>query len=311
MTVSSTTRKLTYTGTGTVGPFAYTFRIFSDSDLAVTTTDLAGADVVLVLDVDYTVTGTGAFAGGSITLTSALTTGWTLTVERTLPLTQLTSLRNQGAYYPETIEDTFDRSRMIDQQLAGEDVILAAAIAVVEGDVVSIQSAISVIEGDIVTIEADIVTIEGNISSIQGDITAMQGDITTLQGNIVTINARLDALELALAAVLLRLDAIEAALALLLTTPMTHEGDMIYGGTAGVVTRLPYRPQAEGPKFLITRYGYPEWAQLVFEEYAQAGTPGDMLYAAAVTGTWTRLPIGNELDVLTVTDGVPSWGPIA
>lgn len=117
MTVSTATARNTYTGTGITGPYTYSFRIFADSELLVTTRNLVGGETTLVLTTDYTVTGAGNANGGTITLTSALTTGWTLSITRNVTLTQATDLQNQGAFYAQTIEDIADKRTMIEQQL--------------------------------------------------------------------------------------------------------------------------------------------------------------------------------------------------
>jgi len=125
--------------------------------------------------------------------------------------------------------------------------------------------------------------------------------------------------------------------------PMTHYGDMIVGGADGVMTRLPYRPSAEGPKFLITGgpddLNGPAWYQLLLTDFPDlcqvpaptgdvesvlvktadnvvewqdkvAGSPGDLPYVNG-DGDWALLTIGNEGDVLQLVDGLPVWAPLA
>ena len=107
MTVTSTTSSNQYTGTGTTGPFAYSFRITDATQLTVTSTTAAGVATTLVYLTDYTVANVG-LATGSITTTAAVAAGVRLTIQRVPALTQTTSLRNQGAYYPAVVEDAFD-----------------------------------------------------------------------------------------------------------------------------------------------------------------------------------------------------------
>jgi len=123
MTVPSTTNRWQYTGNGSTTSFAYTSKIFSSSDLVVIKTDANGVETTLVLNTDYTVSGAGDSNGGTVTYPvsgSALPSTETLTIKRVLAITQNTSIKNQGAYYPEIHEDEFDKSRMIDQQQQGE-----------------------------------------------------------------------------------------------------------------------------------------------------------------------------------------------
>ena len=128
MTITSTTAENTYQGAGSAGPFAYTFMVFQYSHLQVTATDPNGVVTPLVYGVDFTATGVLAKNGGTVTLTVALAVGWTLTIQRVVPLVQLTDLRNQGTFLPATYEDALDYITMIGQQLAGDfDISLNAA----------------------------------------------------------------------------------------------------------------------------------------------------------------------------------------
>jgi hypothetical protein len=116
MTVSSTNDRMSYPGTGSTGPFSFTFKVFAESDLLLTKANVNGDETTLVLDTDYTVDIDGN-DGGTVTLTDALEVDETLVIRRVLPLTQATDLRNQGEYLAETVEDQLDRGVMIAQQL--------------------------------------------------------------------------------------------------------------------------------------------------------------------------------------------------
>ena len=116
MTVQNTNTSATFNGANSTGPFPFTFRFFQDSDIIVNRTT-NGITTTLVENAAYTLTGAGTYSGGAVTLTSALVPGEILTVYRRLPLTQLTSIRNLAAFYPEIHEDVFDRITMILQQI--------------------------------------------------------------------------------------------------------------------------------------------------------------------------------------------------
>lgn len=129
MTISSTTSRNDYTGSGAVSVYAYGFRIFTNADLLVTIRTTAGDESTLALTTDYTVSGVGELNGGNITLVNAsqswltsgnLKSGYHLTIRRVLDLKQSTDIRNQGNYFPEDIEDEFDRGVMISQQQQDE-----------------------------------------------------------------------------------------------------------------------------------------------------------------------------------------------
>ncbi len=126
MTLTNTNTRMDYTGNGATSTYAYTFRIFEDSDLVVTVTAPDETTYTLNLDDDYTVTGMGSSSGGNIVLVNdgqawldsgSLKSSYALVIKRQLPLTQRTDLRNQGSFYPEDHENQFDRLVMIAQQL--------------------------------------------------------------------------------------------------------------------------------------------------------------------------------------------------
>jgi hypothetical protein len=127
---SSTTNRVSYTGNGNVDTYSYTFKIFDDDDLLVTVRNTSDVETTLTKTTDYTVTGVGESAGGTIVLVNSaqawldadgdLKSGYILTIRRVLDLIQETDIRNQGAYYPEVIENQLDKMVMLDQQQQDE-----------------------------------------------------------------------------------------------------------------------------------------------------------------------------------------------
>lgn len=116
MTLSTTTNRTAYQGSGSAGPFSVPFKFFSASDLEVIKTSASGADTTLTPTTHYTVSGAGDRSGGAVTLLSALASGETLTIRRVTPVTQETSFRNQGTFSGASHEDALDRVVMIGQQ---------------------------------------------------------------------------------------------------------------------------------------------------------------------------------------------------
>lgn len=110
MTVSSEVSTAgPFFGNGSVKTFPYAFKILDEKHIRVVFISTLGdvSDLSLA-NGDYTVTGVGNKAGGNVVKATPLLTGQTLTIVRRLPLTQDTSLENQGAYYPEVVEQRFD-----------------------------------------------------------------------------------------------------------------------------------------------------------------------------------------------------------
>lgn len=118
MTVAtSTSQSGPYVGAGQTGPFTIGFRFLEDSHLLVTKLNTATqGETTLVLNVDYTVTGAGD-ASGTLTLTTALAVGYTLTIVRNVPITQEIDYVAGDPFPADSHEDGLDKLTMIAQQL--------------------------------------------------------------------------------------------------------------------------------------------------------------------------------------------------
>jgi hypothetical protein len=120
MTVSSETRTAgPFTGNGVTTAFPFAFRVFTGADVLVVQTDVSGAETELALTTDYTVTLNGDQddnPGGTVTLNSALTTGYLLTLTSEVAYTQLTELTNGGGFYPQVITAALDKLAVLIQQ---------------------------------------------------------------------------------------------------------------------------------------------------------------------------------------------------
>jgi len=132
MTVAVCTPINTYIGNDTTATFPFTFPVWNKNQFSVTVKQTNGTTLYTLVDgVDYSVSGlyaSGTPANiGSITLIDAdqswidnsgfLASGWTLYIERDLLIEQEESIRNQGDYYPETLEDALDYLTMLLQDL--------------------------------------------------------------------------------------------------------------------------------------------------------------------------------------------------
>lgn len=122
MTVSSTSRVAgPYAGNGVATEFAFTFKVFRTSDLKVIKHNLdTGVDSVLVLTTDYAVTlsaNQDSNPGGTVTVVSAPTSDYTITIVSNVPYTQNLAVTNQGGFYPDVINDAFDKTVIQLQQV--------------------------------------------------------------------------------------------------------------------------------------------------------------------------------------------------
>jgi len=171
LTLSTTTNKATFAGSGTTGPFSFTFPFYDDADLAVYKV-VDGVPSLLTITTDYTVSGAGEETGGSVTTVEAVAVGESLVVMRDLTLTQAVDLVNQGAFYADTLEEVFDRLTMFCQQL---NEALSRTIKLPIGSTVdtdSLADNMLIVASN----EADIGTVADNIA-----------DVNTVADNIVDV----------------------------------------------------------------------------------------------------------------------------
>jgi hypothetical protein len=122
MTVSSTTSSATFAGNGVTLVFDLPFRFFENEDIVATLIDDAtGVSTPLSLGVNYSLVGAGqpevdGNPVSQLTMFAAPATGQTLYVERDMEVDQPTDIVNQGLFFPEIHENTFDRLTMLIQQ---------------------------------------------------------------------------------------------------------------------------------------------------------------------------------------------------
>lgn len=131
MTVSTTTNKATVQGNGATTVFTYSFPIGSGDNYNLTYTDTNGTQTVLG-NTSFTITGVGGTTGGTFTYPtsgSPIANGTSLTLLRTTPFTQTTSLQNQAGFYALVVEGMGDTIVKQVQQLAeqiGRAVVISA-----------------------------------------------------------------------------------------------------------------------------------------------------------------------------------------
>lgn len=131
MTIPNENIENNYIGNGVATTFAYTFPIFEDADIVVTRADTNGAETVLTLGTDYSVTGAGLSTGGNVVLSSALASDYLLNVTSNTAKTQTYDIRSNPTYRPDNMERALDRQvRMI--QEVGRETDKAVRLAVTQ-----------------------------------------------------------------------------------------------------------------------------------------------------------------------------------
>lgn len=177
MTTPSTARKAgPFTGNGSQNSWAFTFKVFATSDVKVTVADAAGAETVLVLGTDYSVTlnsNQDTSPGGSVTY--LLANGGKLTVTGDLDYDQPLDIPGGGNFNPVAFENQLDRMVMQTQQLA-EEMGRAVKVPVTEEasgqlstDLANGILALSPIADDIETVGANMALVE-NVSDNMADV---------------------------------------------------------------------------------------------------------------------------------------------
>jgi hypothetical protein len=120
MTISSLTTRVDYTGDDASTVFAVPYQFFLPSDLTVIERDsTTGAETILTLNTDYTVTG-GDNALGTVTLSAPAPSGTSLVILRDTLRVQETNYVDYDAFPAESHEDALDRLTMQTQELDRE-----------------------------------------------------------------------------------------------------------------------------------------------------------------------------------------------
>lgn len=131
MTVSSTSARVSYSGNGSTTAFAVNYYFLANNHLKVVVRSSTGVESTKVLNTDYTVSGAGNPAGGTVTMTSAPASGETLLILRTPPLTQDVDYQPNDPFPAATHEQALDKLTMEAQYLQDQ---LNRALKIAETD---------------------------------------------------------------------------------------------------------------------------------------------------------------------------------
>ena len=182
MTIASeANRSGPYACNGATTRFPFAFKIYDEAHIRVILTDPAGLEANLTLGTHYTVTGVGNDGGGAVVTTTAPPAGNRLTLVLDVPFIQATDLENQGAYFAETIERSFDlltQQALQLKELIARSVVLPVTSTVSVNELVTATLALAKVQGQMASlagIASDIVTVAG----ISADVVSAQGNAQT------------------------------------------------------------------------------------------------------------------------------------
>jgi hypothetical protein len=131
MSISTEANRNNYTGNDSFAALPYTFRITDDDHLEVVVRLVSsGVETPLTKTTHYTVDGVSDSGGGNVNLVNGgfawqnadgtLKTGYKATVRLAPPITQESDYRNQGQFFGESHEDSFDLACRVDQKQQDE-----------------------------------------------------------------------------------------------------------------------------------------------------------------------------------------------
>jgi hypothetical protein len=111
--ITSVARRIVYTGSAGVGPYAFSFPVIINTDIAVYKND-----VLLTLTTDYTVTISGTTGQGSVTLVVAATGADRITIVGARPIQRSTDFVTGGDFFANTLNTELDSEVIFVQQVA-------------------------------------------------------------------------------------------------------------------------------------------------------------------------------------------------
>ena len=120
MTISTTDSRISYNGNGVTTEFSFPYRFLANGDLVVLSVSSAGVETVKAIVTDYTVTGAGDDAGGTVTMVVAPAVGTRLIVYRDTDIVQETDYISGDPFPAETHERALDRLTMIAQEIGSD-----------------------------------------------------------------------------------------------------------------------------------------------------------------------------------------------
>ena len=120
MTISTTINKVSYSGNGATTTFAYTFKVFSGTDLKVYIRDASGTETLQTITTHYTVSNVGNASGGNVDFVTPPSGTDKVIIQRVLPLTQTFDYVLNDPFPSDSHEDGLDKLTLQIQQVQEE-----------------------------------------------------------------------------------------------------------------------------------------------------------------------------------------------
>lgn len=205
-----------YAGDGVTKTFGFGFRTFNTVDIVVVATDASGSESVLNPESDYYITANSSGVGGTVTLASALPVNSVLVITRKIPIKQEVDLVNQGEFYAETIEESFDRLTAIAQDMYEQ---LGRTLVVpitqnktpqqVMGEILDTASKANAYAAEAKAIFEKSVLIDANVTANADSVALMKLSVDESERNVSSLAAQVNEYSDELTLVSENLDAVE------------------------------------------------------------------------------------------------------
>lgn len=111
--ISNVARRIVYTGSAGVGPYAFPFEVLTNTDI-----NVYKNDTLLTLTTNYTVTISPTLGTGSITLVVAATGSDRITIVGARAVQRTTDFTTGGDFFANTLNDEMDSQTILTQQIA-------------------------------------------------------------------------------------------------------------------------------------------------------------------------------------------------
>lgn len=192
--ISNVARRIVYTGSSGVGPYAFPFEVLTNTDI-----NVYKNDTLLTLTTNYTVSISPTLGTGSITLVVAATGSDRITIIGARAVQRTTDFTTGGDFFANTLNDEMDSQTILTQQVAETaDRSIKAPVT----DPTSINMTLpkntdragkylsfnaSTGNPEVVNSVTDVTTVAGiaaNITTVAG----ISANVTTVAGNTTNIN---------------------------------------------------------------------------------------------------------------------------
>jgi hypothetical protein len=111
--ISNVPRRIVYTGSAGVGPYAFEFEVLEDTDI-----NVYKNDTLLTLTTDYSVSISPTLGTGSVTLVSAATGTDRITIIGSRAIERSSDFTTGGDFFANTLNDEMDSQTILTQQVA-------------------------------------------------------------------------------------------------------------------------------------------------------------------------------------------------